>query len=373
MAFTYGTEIQDRVAYAVLNQQYSALQAWQKAALDNTTTTPTGGAAKTVLIEAQQLYQWLNLAGASVLPDAAEQYFVARLYFEFAKALGKDEAVKRFAPGVSNAWEVAISTFSRFGISDAETDGTTLTRQTIRYYVANWLARRSPIRMVPMDDIDTAAQWVIDTIWTRTFWTFRRIPATFAIAVGGAVVVTNTSTSATITPDAFTVRDLYVSGGSLGFRGRIKYVGADEMSQYIATIGVTTSTGQPRVFRFNRTAAGVLSWQFFPAPDTSYTAYGEVVLSGPGIPSSVSDSTPFAKFPAEFIPIIKDMVRAKIAVGIGAPEAPRMWEAATDAMEILLPTYDNIGDLTAGSSVVDYYKDVEQQRGIPALGGGGSL
>lgn len=369
MAFTYGTEIQDRVAYAVLNQSYTNLQAWQKAALDNTSTTPTGGAAKTVLVRCQQLFQWLNQTASTTLPDAAEQYFVAALNLEFAKALGKEDAYKRFAPGVEDAWDIAVQQFSRYGVTDAESDSTTLTRQTIRYDVINWLSRRKPMVMVPVDDIDKAAQWVINRIWNSTNWTFRRQPVTFTINTDSTVTV-----SGSHVPDAFTVRAMYLSGGTVGaYAGPIKYAGADQMSALLASAASATNTGSPRFFRLNRTAGGTITWQFFPTPDQQYTAYGEIVVSGPGIPSSVSDTTPFDKFPAEFRPVIKDMVRAKIAAGIGAPEAEQMWANATDAVEGLLKTFDDLGDVNSGVSVVDIYQDVVAQRGWDDVGGGAVL
>lgn len=369
MAFAYGTEIQNRVAGMVLNRSYSDLQAWQKTILDNTSAAnpPTAGAAKTVLQRTQQLFQWLNLGAVATLPDAAEQYFIADLCLEFARATKEQEIVRRFEKELEQATLVAVNSFSRYGPTDAETDFSTLTLQTIRYHVINWLARRNPIHMVPVDDIDQAAMWVINWIWNRTDWTFRRKTVTFTIATNSTVTISGSNVL-----DAFIVRDLYVAGTSYG-AFRIKWADADVMAYQQAIVAAGSVTGPPRLFRFVRSAADALTWQFYPTPDQSYTAYGEIVIAGPGTPSSVSDTTPFAKFPATFVPIIKDMVRAKVAESIGAREAPGMVASAINAVDSIAVGFDDIGDIVSGASTVDMNMDVVAQRGCNVLGGDGSL
>ena len=119
-----------------------------------------------------------------------------------------------------------------------------------------------------------------------------------------------------------------------------------------------------RPTRANFTTNGTKrNWIVYPWPDTNYTLAGDVYVTGPGSPSSASDTTPFARFPAEFAPILRDMVLAECLYTTNQPDGQEKRAAAQGDLNTALVKYAATGDMeSADQSVRDFYQDVQAQR-----------
>ncbi len=134
----------------------------------------------------------------------------------------------------------------------------------------------------------------------------------------------------------------------------ISWADDDEMSMFRANYTIQYS--RPVKVRFQQVGTKI-NWFLGPFPDQDYTARGAVYVQGPGTPSSASDTTVFAKFPAEFGPVLKDLVLAKCLVDQNAPDGREKWNRATEDLHNLLPKYAATGEMAGSVSVLDVYND----------------
>jgi len=158
----------------------------------------------------------------------------------------------------------------------------------------------------------------------------------------------------------------------------IEWSNSDRMIASLSDSNQTTGT--PAAFRLEKNT-DTLTWHFFPIPDTAYTVNFDGLIALPGtstsgVPTSATDTVPFAKFPREFIPIMKQLVlgRCLIAKGITA----KVWDAAVEEIDTAGLAYDDKADIAASQNVVrDANHDVEHMRSTAwgygysgSLGGG---
>lgn len=141
----------------------------------------------------------------------------------------------------------------------------------------------------------------------------------------------------------------------------MEFIPADAMA---AQRSVTSSpTGRPRWFRMQSTA-GTRSWRFWPRPDQTYYAFGEIFFTGPSLPSTPTATTAFDKFPPEFRPVIREMSLVKTLASCGIPQDE-------DRLDILLSpllaVYDDHGDADQDQSV----RDVNHDYDVAQYGGYG--
>lgn len=116
------------------------------------------------------------------------------------------------------------------------------------------------------------------------------------------------------------------------------------------------------------------NWFVYPWPDQDYTLAGDVYVTGPGSPSSASDTTPFARFPAEFAPILRDMVYAECLYTSNQPDGAEKRAAATADLNTALVKYAATGDMETANAVVrDVYRDVQAQRSMSCNWGENTL
>lgn len=137
-------------------------------------------------------------------------------------------------------------------------------------------------------------------------------------------------------------------------------------------VGGTLAFDRPVVFRVQKPTGSRVNWLFSPWPDQSYTLRGEVYVTGPGTPSSATDTTVFAKFPPEFGPVIKDLVLAKCLKDVDADDGDRKYQEAIEQANQLLPIFAASGDSEGNFTVRDTYEDLNYKlRGPPWVGGEG--
>lgn len=139
----------------------------------------------------------------------------------------------------------------------------------------------------------------------------------------------------------------------------------DDATQLARRMSDTTITAaRPARFRIERNT-GTLTWFFWPTPDAAYNMRfeGLIALPGtstPGVPTSATDTVPYAKYPQEFKTVLKELVLGKILRDRGI--TPDVWKNATDEVDKLAPVYDDHGNVDVDSVARDVYADVQ---GIP--------
>lgn len=218
MAYTYSSNIQNRIAHAVFGVAYSSLDAVQKAALDGTWTTGSlaSGHAFDALTEITQIANWFEQAGATSAPQAWEGWHV----WDTAMRLAVTYRPERYQ-AYKDQREVAIdSLLDSFTLRDptgtfsSSNTSVALTVNGLRFYVLNACARRkesgtnSGLRrriFPPIDLIDSEIQWVLNYVYNKEFWNFRKRQVMVIIRVFPFTGATWTeSTKAISTSSAFT-------------------------------------------------------------------------------------------------------------------------------------------------------------------------
>ena len=137
---------------------------------------------------------------------------------------------------------------------------------------------------------------------------------------------------------------------------------ADDDTMSMMRANYTVQFSRPIVLRFQQVGSKY-NWFMGPFPDQDYTARGAVYVQGPGLPSSATDTTVFSKFPAEFGPVLKDLVLAKCLVDQNAPDGRAKWDRATEDLHNLLPKYASTGEMAVENSARDVYSDQASRVG----------
>lgn len=150
----------------------------------------------------------------------------------------------------------------------------------------------------------------------------------------------------------------------------LKWLDATQMAEARTVYG--SPTGRPKFFRTEVQPSDVVQVHLSPFPDASYTLRGSVWITGPGTPSSATDTAVFAKFPTEFFTVIRDMVLARVLLNYGASDAERVWSRAVEQVERLLPVYTDQGTPSRLTAPLDVYNDraYQMSNGSGPWGGG---
>lgn len=468
MAFAYSTNIQTRIAQTVFGVNYSSLDAVQKSAVDGTWTTGSlaTGHAFDALTQIYQIANYFEMAGATSAPQAWESWLVWETACKLAKTYRRD-SLAGWELEREKAIDILLDSFTLSAPTAAfssSNDSQKITVQGLRYFVLNHCARRKEAgtntgmrRRIfpPIDMIDSYIQTVLNTVYNKEHWSFRKRdvvltikhlatvtagtwvestktltqtgaftnllltngPAMVLVKDGtgaytgeyqvasktsaNAIVLTTSLSTANVdlstadieadlffldfrgllsgeSIDAVASRRFYYQNDSstVGSRQRLNWVDSTEMNA--AKAYNSTTQGQPGVFRIENQPATVRSWRLAPFPDGDYTLNGSVYVSGPGTPSSVSDTTIFDKFPAEFGPVIRDMVLAEVLRASNASDARVFLSKAEETMAVLLPSFVDQGPQTRLTTTEDAYNDMQRQIGSGAFfnwgdpsGGGG--
>lgn len=148
----------------------------------------------------------------------------------------------------------------------------------------------------------------------------------------------------------------------------LKWLDATQMDQAKTVFG--TPTGRPQFFRTEIQPSDAVKLHLSPFPDDDYVLKGSVWVTGPGTPSSATDTAVFDKFPSEFFTVIRDMVLARVLMNYGASDAERVWGRSVEQVERLLPIYTDQGTPSRMHGILDVYNDRAMQFGA---GWGGPL
>lgn len=144
----------------------------------------------------------------------------------------------------------------------------------------------------------------------------------------------------------------------------LEWADATDMARCKAYDG--TVRARPVKFRTEKYGASTV-WHLSPFPDTSYTLKGAVCVSGiAALTTAATLTTAMARFPADFGPVIRDIVLARVLDGFNASDGKVMLRNAMDQMQTLLPNYSDQGAPTKVTSLEDVYNDygaMQRDRG----------
>jgi len=341
MALTYSTDIQDTIALLLVGNTYANLDATQKALMDGTSASspPTKGVAKDAWDDVNGSFQWAELAGATVSPDAAQRWFIARCCRELALQLRPDR-IDQFVKYEKEQYERALSTYSRKAINydpAADTQYSANTYQNVRYYVVSTLLKRNPPVVLPIDLVDAAINRALLWLWNGYDWPFRRRSVTATITALSAVTFSGSDTFLSLATRRLYFSDVQSYGSAV-----CVWADGDDMASKLSATGSAASTGRPAYFRYQK-AGDTVTWQFWPTPDTTYTATCEIYITGPGAPANATDTAPFLKFPAEFQPWIRELALAEALGSIGDGSSEAIRQRIKDECDRYFPQLADVG------------------------------
>lgn len=355
MALAYSTDIQDTIALLLVGNTYTNLDATQKALLDGTSASspPTKGVAKDAWDDVNGSFQWAELAGATVSPDAAQRWFIARCCREMALQVRPDR-IDQFVRYEKEQYERALSTYSRKAINvdpASDTQYATNTYQNVRYYVVSTLLKRNPPIVLPIDLVDAAINRALTWLWNAYDWPFRRRSVTATITSASAVTFSGTDTFLSIA-----TRRLYYSDNLSYGSAVCVWADGDEMAARLSATGAAAASGRPACFRFQK-AGDTPTWQFWPTPDQTYTATCEIYITGPGAPATATDATPFTKFPSEFQPWLREAALAEALGAVGDAGAEMIRQRIRTECDRIFPQLADVGRQDDTVAVRDVYSD----------------
>lgn len=374
---TYSTAIQNRIAAALWNVAYSSLTAQQKIDVDGTWTSgalSTGRAFEAFKL-VTQLGQWIELTDATAVSDAAEIWFVDEVCYRLART-HRPERLPEFRDSRNESRAFYFDTVSTTILTTGYAgDVFTLTAQAIRYYVLRRIISFKPgMSTFPSpEEIDGVTFDMLNWFWNSRQWNFRRrlVTITIPTASNGASPTIGLASGETF--DQLATRELYY-GQSNGVSECAVWATADEMAQLKAIS--STATGKPTRFRIER-SNNTYSWIWDPYPDQEYTVKAEVLIAlpgttTPGVWDSATDTVPFAKVPAEFRGLFKELVCGAVMKARNLGD--QVWKEAMDKFERGATTQDDHGEADLNLGVRDVYRDRSaQQFGVSLYGYRGGM
>jgi hypothetical protein len=302
MPFTYNADSQKQIALAVFGVPYTGLPADRKGLIDNDSTTP-GGIAGHVQQMLSNLAQFFY--GPYEVPTEWGFWFVNEVSARVAGAirLEKYQTLRQIA---NESRDVALQSASQRPMSDASVVSGLNTQTIIAAHIPVLVKQGIyPTRQ----QVDDAVAEVIDEVWHAGKWPFRAFQAVGTVATNGAVTWTTPSGLAV---DKIAISALYIQ--DQGLQAKVQYIDSEQMAAVEAGAGSSAAPGKPRFFYLQRTvgAPSTLGFKWYPMPDKVYTLIAAVEVQTPGPPSSLTDTSPFARFPIEFKGLIRQGILAAI-------------------------------------------------------------
>lgn len=213
MAFTYSTSLQNRIALLVWGVQNSGLDADQKVQLDGTWTTGslTTGRAYDAFVELGQIGQWFEQAASTPdtsFPQVWESLFVARTAMLLVENV-RPERYAVFAGEYERCLDQLLDQYSKvLATAEPAASSQTISLANIRYFVIDHCIRRrepGPTQGLrrrlfpPVNSIDSHLQWVLNFIWNKATWNFRKRQVTMVINQLDVTDATWTESTKTLT------------------------------------------------------------------------------------------------------------------------------------------------------------------------------
>lgn len=370
---TYSTKIQNRIAFNLFGSDYSSLTPAQKVGIDGTWTsgTVTDGHAKDAMQVITQMGQWPELTDGTTVSDAAEAWLVAEVTYRTALNV-RPERISEFKELRTSAWKMYFDTVTTTAIPTGYgADPFVLTLQACRYHVLRRIAnvKADQTTTVVPEEVDAETVWVLNWLWNKASWSFRRRLVTFTVTTSGTPSGSS-PTIGTVSGEVFdkvATNRLYYST----FQPDFAQLATGETMAALKADN-TADAGRPQYFRVERSAQ-TQTWWWHPYPDQTYTLYGEVLIRLPGtttagVPDSATDTVPFAKIPREFVQPFKELVLGRIMRTRGLGD--QVWKDAVEELERFAPIYVDQGAPDLDGSVRDIYKDSASQQAITRMGYG---
>lgn len=351
--------MQDRVALLLHEQTYSALTTNQKAVIDGSgsglNTSAPGGVAGDAFKMVGMWNQWLTQAGLTTIGDYLEPWVIDETCWRAARVIRPDR-YQMFRDCAVITQKHAMESFEETPVDAAAAVSSTSyakTLQSLRKYAVTYLKSLEPPLYISMDAIDQAAQSVIQQIWNGHHWTFKRREVVLSIDTSSNVTVSSGLGVGETIDELATLMLYYTDASSDGLA--MEWASADVMASQRAR--TTVPTARPRYFR-TRGQGSNRVWQFWPAPDTTYTVRTEVWIESPANFSSATSSTILDLFPNDFIPVIRRATLVEALRMTGRPVGERLWSEVNQEIDRLLVQYEEQGVPTQKTSVRDENKDV---------------
>jgi len=369
-SISYAAAFQDEIALLLTGGLYAACTTEQKTLIDGNSTAspPTRGAAKGAWDKAVLTDYWVQrVAAGSTAPDLdARRWFI----WEAVKQAGVQMRPNMLDVYTKNAAEAEaqyVEQAARLAIDASPASSTepwAVNQQNIRLYCLAHLIRRTPRVLAPVETIDAATYAVLAELWDGFDWPFRRRLVTMAITTSETVTFSVGTNTQSI--DRPATREFYY-GPDDEEESCLKWADGDDFAQRRAAND--GDTGQPRWWRF-QSAGDTLTHYFVPIPDAAYELTGEIYITGPGNPSSATDTTPFARFPASVQPLIRELVLARVLKEMRADGGREEWEKEwARATEMCLRLADQ-GRQDDVQVVRDEARDFLEYDGVGGMLGG---
>lgn len=375
MALSFDTNTRDEVCIGIYGTAYASCKADQKTYVDR-----AGAQALTRLVQYADLFEH---DGEDAAPDAWQHWLGREVEFMLVRH-GRPEQFQAARAARDEAIEIAFTTLQNY-VVDAAAELQTFTLQNVRAFVLNNCIRREPRVWATLQEIDTTIQSVASELWNRANWPFRRKIVRMTIAATGVVTWSQRVDGVTPDPDDWedlvgdfdqaAVRQWYADSESSAtdyntlFQAApvLTLAGADEFARLTAED--QDKTGRPRLFRVEGAGSGA-KWRFWPIPDDEYEFYGEAMLEGPATTiSTAAASTLFDEFPADFRPVLRDAVLARLLLDRGVTAGREMWERIEHRIEEFLPRYQDQGKTDDLQTQRDVLGDIEELGSCGMIGG----
>lgn len=355
----------DDIALGAFGQRFSTLSDAQKYLLAGSTSpslpsSSPGGVAGMALSMLTQYAESLGYLGTDNLtpPETWAAWFTAEATARAVLSMKPDQ-YPAYRAARTDAMRAALESLPGGTASQSAATPGTITLTKMRQHVISVAIRQKPPFLPSVTTIDEAFAWAVDYLWNRAFWLFRRRTVTMTIPDGGGAPTFTDGLGASETFAALATRRLYYTDNQTD--GVVPYAEWKDGDDFIeakayATVTGVNEEGRPSMFRLHPGATTV--WQWHPVPDQNYTAKGEVYIAQPAYPTSATDSTTLAAFPAAFRAVFRDIVTAKVLREHNAPGSERLLERALSSVTELIPMYQDIGTAYT-SEGRDVHRDAE--------------
>lgn len=332
--------IRERVANRLFSKAYADLTTLDKARIDN-----EGADALAMIVGVAKFWPQADNA-----PSDWQTWFVDEVVWRVAQSTHPERASEYRRTKIDSRAD-AIGSFCRKAMTynpASDTEAFAYSAQNVRYHVLAHTTRMRPPLFPEPSAIDAALGWALGWVWNAGSWSFRRRHTTITLASNGTVTVNGLGS------DTFDSIASYEMFHETIPNERVVWASADDMAALKS--GQSAETGRPERFRI-QTAGNTPTWTFWPIPDAEYVFRCEVLIRGPGDPSSATETTTMAKFASEMLPTIRDLVLAKVLNDHGVELGRALLEDAKRSAQELFSTSQQTAQAESAGQQRDVYGD----------------
>lgn len=380
MAFpTYDSSMQDAIALRLFGNTYSNLKTVQKSAIDGGSTTPTIGHAFDAFNKLKRYALFVAGTGSATSDIPADWlgWFLAEIVARAAEFNSPDRA-RSLQEEALLAMREAIGSYV---VTDADdgtsTAGLSNTKLNIRKFVLHTCLHQPDMLLPSPDVIDAGIREVLQRVWYRQDWPFRRTQEIVEFPDGGGTKPTVAYGSGT-QPQKIASKRLFfdASGADLDLQGpwsdaSVSYTenqvvlygerlykcildhtseaantpgtsgGAEEWSALSAEslagfcmeeatkdemaqlLSMSLGAGRPERFRVVTNSSGQLVWYLDRDPDVTYYLRCEVLAALPDLATAANVDTAINMMPKHMHDILRTGVLEYVLAVYGRASASR--------------------------------------------------